>query len=352
MKKLLAIILAVLMVVPFGIVASAAKEEKAEIPAEPVPYRDLTLYCSYQKTSGVQASNANTGLSADQLLATWGGGVDPLIREIGGVVCIPGKGYIGQDYAFPKTPNPITITAFDPQLNKKYVGTLEVDNGDGTYSNGTQIGMFMIFQDRTLTIESDVIFENIDIIERQENASQNQAQGTSNISVANGGKLVIKEDVQILKMTPCESSVIMNIDAGGYLYLHSTGFEKYTGDGVIVVEKSFWDAGKLDRNQLLEFNGAIVTPDGQILDGEIVDPPDDPVLVPDDSGNDTPADTKKPPSSITKVPTSNKTPETTTVADAEEASDFPIVPVIIGVVAAVVVVAVVIVVISKKKKAE
>ncbi len=342
MKRILALLLVLLMALPFGAITMAAADaEKVEVPKEPVPTFDTKVYVSFQKTSGVQASDANTGTSADQPLATWKSTFD-MINLTGGVVCFPGKGYVGSNYTIAKADNTITLTSFDHQLNKRYEGTVEVDNGDGTFANGTQIGMVMIAGGRTLTIEGDVVFDNLDLIERNVTPTT--------ISVANGGKLVIEDDVNVYKMTNTEATMILNVDAGGYIYLKSSGFSKYTGDGVIVIDKDFYKSDKFDANMFLEFNGAIVSPDGTLLDGVVVAPPDDPVLVPDDSGND-PADTKKPPSSVTKVPTSSETPETTTVADAEEAGDFPIVPVIIGAVAAVIVVAAVIIVIVKKKKA-
>ena len=357
-KKLLAILLAALMVVPFTVistmgVSAEGTADKVTLPAEPQPYRDITVYVSYKSTSGVQSSDSNAGTSADTLLGTFGSGVFPLIEIPGGVICIPGKGYVGSNYTFPKCGNPVTVTAFDPQLNKRYEGTLEVIAEDGTVSNGSQLGMFMIYQDRTLQIAGDYIFENIDIIERCEDP--NWGDKTSKISVIDGGKLVIKDDVRIMKMSNANENVILNVDAGGYAYLHAVGFEKYTGDGVIVMTKALYDQVKVDTDAFIEFRGAVVDPDGTILLGEMPEIPGD-----DDdagnSGNDA-ADSSKPsskpsdkPAETDKTTTAATTDATTDGASDNEAGDFPI-AIVIGGVAAAIVVAVVIIIIVKKKKA-
>jgi len=357
-KRILAILLAALMVVPFTVFStmgvSAEGAEKVELPAEPQPYRDITVYISYQKTSGVQASDDNIGTSADQLFGTFGKGVFPMIEIPGGVICIPGKGYVGTNYTFPKCGNPVTVTAFDPQLNKRYEGTLEVIAEDGTVSNGSQLGMFMIFSTCTLTIAGDYIFENIDIIERGEGPGQNA--GTSKISVANGGKLVIKDDVKIMKMSNAEENVIVNVDAGGYLYLHQVGFEKYTGDGVIVMTKALYDQAKSAKDVFVEFRGAVVDPDGTILQGTMPQLPEED----EDDGKDTDngaADTNKPsskpsdkPATTDKNTAAAQTDAATNAADGADEGSFPI-AIVIGGVAAAIVVAVVIIIIVKKKKA-
>ena len=358
-KKILAIFMAALMVVPFtafsaiGVSAEGA-QDKVTIPAEPQPYRDITVYVSYKSTSGVQSSNDNTGTSAAQLLADFGNGVFPLIEIPGGVICIPGKGYVGTNYTFRKCGNPVTVTAFDPQLNKRYEGTLEVVADDGTVSNGSQLGMFMIYQDKVLQIAGDYIFENIDIIERCEDP--NWSDKTSKISVIDGGKLVIKDDVKILKMSNANENVILNVDAGGYAYLHAVGFEKYTGDGVIVMTKALYDQVKVDADAFVEFRGAVVDPDGTILLGEMPQLPEDD----EDEGKDTDngaADSSKPsskpsgkPATTDKTTTAATTDAATDGASGNETGDFPI-AIVIGGIAAAIVVAVVIIIIVKKKKA-
>lgn len=359
-KKILAIFMAALMVVPFtafsaiGVSAEGA-QDKVTIPSEPQPYRDITVYISYQKTSGVQASDDNVGTSADQLLGTFGKGVFPLIEIPGGVICIPGKGYVGTNYTFPKCGNTVTVTAFDPQLNKRYEGSLEVIADDGTVSNGSQLGMFMIFSTCTLTIAGDYVFENIDIIERGEGPGQNA--GTSKISVAAGGKLVIKDDVKIMKMSNAEENVIVNVDAGGYLYLHTVGFEKYTGDGVIVMTKALYDQAKAEKDVFIEFLGAVVDPDGTILQGTMPQlPDDDEAKDTDNSAADTNDQSKpnKPSTNETNKADKNTTAATTDAStnanDGANEGYFPI-AIVIGGIAAAIVVAVVIIIIVKKKKA-
>ncbi len=350
-KKFLSLLLAALMVIPFAALASVGASA-ATVPVEPVATANIALFVSYQKTSGVQSSAANSGTSADQPLDTFGN-LFPLITITGGKIVFPGKGYVGMDYTFPKCEAPVTITSYDPNLNTRYDGTIEVEDqsNPGKYNNGSQIGMLMIYADKTLTIGGDYIFENTTILERDQT-------GTSRIRVASGANLVIKEDVKIVKMTNAPENVLMNVDAGGTLFLHAVGFEKYTGTGTIVVDKKLLDAGTASVATFAGFEGYVIDTEGNVLMGT------EPVVTPDTEEETTvdseeATETKKE-NSTTKADSTTKTESTTkagstTKADADtvdEETDITHVIIIVAAVAAAIVIVVVVVIIVKKKKAE
>lgn len=359
-KKILSLAIAALMALPLAIFASAATVTadagaKMEVPTEPQTISTPVYYVSYQKTSGVQSSDTNAGTSADTLLATWGGTL-PMLPS-GGTVVIPGKGYVGTSYTFPMLGGPVTITAFDPQTNTKYEGTAEVapDVEGDAYKNGTQIGMFMIYADCVMTIEGEYIFDDITLLER------NQA-GTSKISVGLGGKLVIKDNVQIVKMTDAPENIILNVDMGGCAFLHAVGFEKYTGTGTIVIDKALYESDAVTDEQFAEFYGTVIDTEGNVLRGKFVPTKDEPAettAVPVETTEapvattEAPAETTAAPVETTEAPADVAAPAVTTAAPAAPAADGGAnVGVIVGIIAAVVVVAVVVVVIVKKKKAE
>ena len=359
-KKILSLAIAALLALPLAIFASAATVTadagaKMEVPTEPQTISTPVYYVSYQKTSGVQSSDTNAGTSADTLLATWGGTL-PMLPS-GGTVVIPGKGYVGTAYTFPMLGGPVTITAFDPQTNTKYEGTAEVapDVEGDAYKNGTQIGMFMIYADCVMTVEGEYIFDDITLLER------NQA-GTSKISVGLGGKLVIKDNVQIVKMTDAPENIILNVDMGGCAFLHAVGFEKYTGTGTIVIDKALYESDAVTDEQFAEFYGTVIDTEGNVLRGKYVPTKDEPAettAVPVETTEapvattEAPAETTAAPVETTEAPADVAAPAVTTAAPAAPAADGGAnVGVIVGIIAAVVVVAVVVVVVIKKKKAE
>lgn len=371
-KKILSLAIAALMALPLAIFASAAtvtaeSGAKMDVPSEPQTISTPVYYVSYQKTSGVQSSDTNAGTSADTLLATWGGTL-PMLPS-GGTVVIPGKGYVGTSYTFPMLGGPVTITAFDPQTNTKYEGTVEVEpevEGDA-YKNGTQIGMFMIYADCVMTVEGEYIFDDITLLERNQ-------PGTSKISVGLGGKLVIKDNVKIVKMTDDPENMILNVDMGGCAFLHAVGFEKYTGTGTIVIDRALYESDAVTDEQFAEFYGTVIDTDGNVLRGKFVPTKDEPAetTAAPVVTTEAPAATTEAPAATTEAPVvtteapveTTKAPVVTTKAPANEAPTTTAAPtapatdgganvgVIVGIIAAVVVVAVVVVVIVKKKKAE
>ena len=319
-----------LLAVPFAAVGVSAA---VEIPAEPqsIPVEVIPawyIYYGATAESGIKSNDGNSGTTPDQAFATYGA-LTPNLQYTGGTVVIPGKGYIGSTFTFPACSGPVTITAYDAKNNVRYQGTLEVppETDGGAYGNGTQYGMFMILSNKVCSFDGDYIFDQIDIIERTETGALGNPfkhTGTSVMSVNAGAKLVIKDTCRIMKMTDAPEGVILNVNAGGYAYLHAVGFEKYTGDGIIVMDKALYESDKTTDAQFAEFNGLVVDVDGNILRGAVA------------------ADTTAAPAETTKAPD-------TTSAPADDGGNGALVGIIIAVVAVAAIAAVVVVVIKKKK---
>lgn len=366
MKKIISFILVALMAIPFaalGVIGASALTVPAEPQSMPVSVMPpWYIYYSNTAESGIKSDNANSGTSADQAFATWAG-LMPNLEYTGGTVIIPGKGYIGVDYEFKKCEGPVTITAFDEKNNVRYQGTLEVapEKAGDAYGNGTQYGMFMIFSNKVCGFNGDYIFDKIDIIERTETGALGKPfshTGTSVMSVNAGAKLVIKDTCKILKMTDAPEAMILNVNAGGYAYLHTAGFGKYTGEGIIVMDKAVYESDLVKDEMFADFKGAVVDENGNVLRGTApaeTEPAPETTKAPEASKapetTKAPAATTKAPAATTKAPADSKAPETTAAAPVEDGGINPIVWVICGV-AAVAVVVVVVVVVSKKKKAE
>ena len=185
-----------------------------------------------------------------------GTGAIGLLANGGGYLVIPGKAYAGLDgYTLPDTNGAIMITGKDPTTNVSYIGTTE--NSDGT--NGTQTGMFMIINNGVLNFAGQYIFDNTVIIHRT--GSQ-----MMKFNIQSGGKVVISSSVRFEKMTisptaPRELACV-NVEDGAYLYLHTVGFSDYTGGGMIVIDRSLINAGKVSRATFANFQGKVVDENG------------------------------------------------------------------------------------------
>ena len=228
-KKFISIILATLMIVPFGMISVSA--DSADIPAEPKVTVTNKYYIAYDGTGD--------GLSADKPILTntgkgnaWGEdnvegdiGTIPTLIKAGGTVVIVRKGHVGADATIPATDTPICFTGVDGDTS--YISK----NDDGTLNTTSagQRGMFMT-DAKTITFAGDVIFDNTVLLGRKATADT--------YSVAGTGKLVINDTVSIVAGTADNPTPKLNVEEGGYAYLHAAGFENYTGKGTLVIDEA------------------------------------------------------------------------------------------------------------------
>ncbi len=263
MKKFLALALMVLMVVPFGIISASAD---AAVPAEPtVEAGAKKVYIAY--------NGKGDGSSAESTINSSGWSTNgKLHNELkgGAIGVVVGKCYFGATATFSKTDKPVLFTAVDG--DKNYTGTIDNDadaNANGIPDGqGTQTGMFLVGNSFTMSIEGTVIFKDITLLDRTKH-DENEAAGkavTATYKVLAGANIVLgdnvtiacsKNDVEYSKLTP-----ILDIEEGGYAYLHSVGFSKYTGKGTIVLDRALVDAGKVTKDTFAGFEGTIVAQDG------------------------------------------------------------------------------------------
>ncbi len=233
-KKLVSIILAALMVVPFGMISVSA--DSADIPAEPEVTSANKYYIAYDGTgNGLSADTpmcSNTGKKDEALKNAWGEdniegdiGKIPTLIKAGGTVVIVRKGHVGADITLPATDTPICFTGVDGETS--YISKNE-DETFNTESAG-QKGMFMT-DAKTITFAGDVIFDKTVLLGRKATADT--------YSVAGTGKLVIKDTVTILAGKTGNPAPILNVEEGGYAYLHAVGFSAYTGKGTLVIDEA------------------------------------------------------------------------------------------------------------------
>ena len=104
-KKLLSILLAALMILPFGIMSAlsvAADGAASLLPAEPKLTGDKVVYYSLNGTNPFGAtSDANDGLTNATAKSSYGtstgSGTISLLKDAGGTIAIPGKSWGGVD---------------------------------------------------------------------------------------------------------------------------------------------------------------------------------------------------------------------------------------------------------------
>jgi len=260
MRKILAIVLVVLMVVPFGVLSVSAA--KVTLPAEPTLATDAPTYYI-----GHGGKGDKTGSSAANFLPT--AGWDPVnypdnnqmatAMANGGKFVSAGKTYIGATATIAATAKPVLFTAFDgtTDFTSKTAGG-DFDYVSASGGNQGQIGMFMIISSGTTvgtaTFMGDVIFDKICILDR----SPAGAAASSTLEVGETGKMVIKDTVTVLKMHDLATNI--SVKEGGYLYLHATGFESYKGKGTIVIGDEIKD--KVTKDTFAGFEGTLVYADG------------------------------------------------------------------------------------------
>ena len=309
-----AVILLVLMAVPFAMVTSA----DVTLPAEPTVTNEKVVYIGHGGKGAADGSSDANYLKTD--------GWDPVnyptstpymndAIKNGGTIVVVGKGYVGAQCTIAASSSPVLFTA--KYGSKDYTGTIDNSkdaNGNGLPDGqGTQTGMFMIANQKTVTFMGDVIFEDITIIDRTNGAKA--AAGTpktTTYSVGSTGKMVIGKNVIITgSHNDKENSLynpILNVEEGGYAFLHSIGFSKYTGKGIIVVGDEV--KSSVTAATFADFEGTVVDKNGKLLFSESDDTTEAP---------ETTEDTTPPSSEIPAKPEATGTKKVYVVYDKTEA---------------------------------
>lgn len=256
-KRIFAIILAALMVVPFGMLSVSA--DTASIPDEPTYTGTTKVYVAHDKNEagtniGMTTADANgtqPGDTPDYAYKTSSASnIEALFKDgslkDGGKIVIVGKFLLNPAATEPynnkltlaATTQPVVITAKDGDTNYTSMkdGDILVMNADG--NNAGQFGMFMLGETKTIVFEGDVIFDNVVILSRQSKSSVEGGKEASTIEV--NKSLVVTNTVKFAEMTG-EKNYNLVVNEGAYAYIHALGFEKYTGKGTLVVDETLKD---------------------------------------------------------------------------------------------------------------
>ena len=359
-KKFLSLILAALMVMPFAVFANAA--ETITVPAEPTLTNTTAVgYYAHPASivydDGSKPTDSNNGKSWDKAKSTWGGfgdvGALSLVPS-GGTIVSVARAYIGTAYTFQKATSPILITAV---VGSEDYRSNEIYNEDKS-GNGSQRGTFIGDKNKTITFAGDYIFDDIDILVRGASFTMSVADG-ANLVIADGVEFCNMAEANIDNYATNSVNPTLNVDKGGYAFLHQVGFSAYTGEGTIIIDKALVDGGKITADAFASFKGIVADETGAVIVNNVVveeetTAPETTEKVEDttDKADET---TKKAEETTKKADETTKKADSTTAADTtktDEADNNNTIVWIIVAVAAVAVVAVVIVVVVKKKKAE
>ncbi len=368
MKKILSLILVILMMVPFGIVASAAEvaavdeiPTKLTLPEMPVVTADDVYYLAFKGTE-----SPDTPANA-KIVNTQGWDIvnfspaDPAMYNAlksGGTYIACGKIYVGTSCEVAATDSPVMFTALDAKNNINFIsrnadGTPLVVNEEGT--NEGQLGMFMLADQKTITFHGDVIFDNIVLLDR---AGMEKYLPTT-YDVGPSGKMVITNTVEFASMRAFIPA--LSVAEGGYLFLDALGFSSITGGGTIVVGDSIKD--QITEDMFKYFTGIVCSSDGSVIyylkgDKDNAGTNNGDNDKEDNNENNEAVTTTETPATNNTPTTSNKNnnanapaADTGASADNNDGGNGAIVWIIVGV-AVVAVAGVVAVVVIKKKKAE
>ena len=270
MKKILSLILVLMMVVPFGVLASADETDavneiptKIDLPEMPAVSADNVQYLAFGNTA------SDTTPKGAKVINTQGW--DPVNHPTanpemanalkpGGTFIACGKIYIASTCTVAATDSPILFTGVDAKNNIDFTSR----NPDGTplvkneeEQNAGQLGMFMIREEHTATFNGDVIFDNICLLDR----GGMEKYIPSTYAVGPTGKMVITNTVEFVKMKAFFPA--LQVQEGGYLFLDALGFENISGSGVIVVGDSIKD--QINEKTFGSFKGIVCSTDGTVL---------------------------------------------------------------------------------------
>ncbi len=233
-----------------------AAPTKVEVPARPTLTSEKVIYQGFNN-----GADANDGLSKSTAKKTYGltaaengVGIVSLLDD-GGKIIIISKSYIGQDgYTIPAfNGNTILFTAKDND-GKSCIGKDPNDaSGDG------QWGYIMVIKAGHVIIPGNVILRDIGLLDRTPSSEAN----TSGWHVAEGGKLVVEDTVVFAGLSNGYAAPDLIVDEGGYAYLDTLGFLKYSGKGTLVIGKDLLP--DVTKDDFAGFEGVICDEDGNVL---------------------------------------------------------------------------------------
>ena len=254
-SKVLALFLAVIMSLPLACFASLgifAEGEGDDVVTETNPtYTEPTVSSeavAYWAYTGNDTNNGLTPATAKKTFSSlW-----PIIKPAGGTVVINGKGFVSQSLSVSSGGGTLLITGKD--IDGTYYYDPVTPNVDGKTG---QTGMIMIAAKGVLTFKSDVIFDNVGILQRSCTTPANAAA----IKISNNATMVIGENTLFLKSTDAVVNSKLIVDAGSNLIVKAAGALAYEGTGNIFIDKNLVGNG-IDASQFANFEGKVYDLDG------------------------------------------------------------------------------------------
>ncbi len=279
LKRVLSMILCILLSIPFSAftysdtssqeLTDNGTNSTIELPKRPIA-PDNKVYVSYNNNTadgpGSVAASTSGGTTAAApykayTLALWRSLLSTGLAKNGGKIVVVGKAYFGDSFTLSDPGSPVMFTASDE--DKSYIsynadGTLNITNS--TDSSGGQYGMFMLAHGgKTLTLDGDVIFDNIVVLSRISKANVEAGSDTSTILVKK--TLTVTDTVAFAEMSG-NKGYHLCVDSGAFAFLDALGFESYCGDGTIVLGEAL--RGVATEDMFANFNGAVVDSTGAL----------------------------------------------------------------------------------------
>ena len=251
--KALAIFLAVVLALPLGMFATLgvfAETTDDTATTEKAKYTEPTLTSSKVAYFSWTGKDANDGLSASKMKQLIGSAWN--LVPNGGTLVIPAKGWVNADTTLSAS-STVLITAKDTN------GTIYFDPANPDVAQTNQKGMLMVEAAKTLTFNSDVIFDDVVILQRNSPAESKIA----NIKISNNSTLVIGENVQFLTYNTSWNTKL-TVDDGSTLVIKAGGAHSYNGKGTIYLDRNLVGNG-IEASQFSGFLGDVYDLDGNYI---------------------------------------------------------------------------------------
>jgi len=261
--KILALFLALIMAVPFGAFGTLGIFAETESVESEQTEEEVFTFPTLTNTEKVVYFGANTGGSAPDGLTptssfTTASSTKTAVAN-GGTVVLSSKGHVGGDFTFSAN-STVVITGKDTDGTYYYdveSPNLKNDGGQG------QWGMFMVLGGKTFTIESELIFKETIILERNSTPST--------YAVADGGVLMIEDSVRFMigqdsvgvPIAGASTTKIV-VNAGGVAIFKAGGFSSCSGAGTVYVDKDLIGNG-IEASKFSGFTGKLLDLDGNPL---------------------------------------------------------------------------------------
>ena len=233
-----------------------AAPTKVEVPARPTLTSDKVIYQGFNN-----GADANDGLTKATAKKTYGKlasesgiGIVSLLDE-GGKVVIISKSYIGEDgYTIPAFGgNTVLFTAKDVD------GTSCIGTDPNDASGQGQWGYIMVINAGHAKVAGNIILREIGLLDRTP-TTKPQASGWE---VLDGATLVVEDTVVFAGINDGYAAPDLIVDEGGYAYLDTLGFLKYSGKGTLVIGKDLLP--DVTKDDFAGFEGTVCDEDGNVL---------------------------------------------------------------------------------------